>query len=120
MRPLAALERFFERLFERPAARLFRVRLQPVQLERRIERAMEGRRLVESKRTLVPNRYAVRLNPADMASFGEIAESLATDLADAALRFARAHRYLLTDRPRVELIADESIEPGDIRVESRF
>jgi len=40
MPPLTAIERFFERLFERPSARLFRTRMQPVQLQRRIERAM--------------------------------------------------------------------------------
>ena len=54
MPPLAAIERFFERLFERPSARLFRVRLQPVQLQRRIERAMEAERLATADRTLVP------------------------------------------------------------------
>ena len=41
MTPLAAIERFFERLLERPSARLFRARLQPVQLQRRIERAKQ-------------------------------------------------------------------------------
>ena len=43
-RPLMALEGFFERLLERPAARLFRVPLQPVQLERRLDRAMDTER----------------------------------------------------------------------------
>ena len=52
MPPLAAIERFFERLLERPSARLFRARLQPVQLQRRIERAMEAERLASADRTL--------------------------------------------------------------------
>ena len=63
MPPLAAIERFFERLFERPSARLFRARLQPVQLQRRIERAMEAERLAATDRTLVPNRFVVHLHP---------------------------------------------------------
>ena len=42
MPPLTAVERFFERLFERPSARLFRARLQPIQIQHRIERAMES------------------------------------------------------------------------------
>ena len=41
MAVLADLEQFLERLFERSSARVFGTRLQPVQLERRIERAME-------------------------------------------------------------------------------
>ena len=66
MPPFAAIERFFERLFERPSARLFRARLQPVQLQRRIERAMEAERLATADRTLVPNRFVVHLNPDDL------------------------------------------------------
>jgi len=120
MTPLAALERFFERLFERPSARLFRPRLQPVQLQRRIERAMEAERLSAADRTLVPNRYVVHLNPDDLASFGDFSASLAAELADGALVFARAHRYTLVDRPRVDLLADPTVPRSDIRVDGRF
>jgi len=120
MPPLTAIERFFERLFERPSARLFRARLQPIQLQRRIERAMEAERLTTSDRTLVPNRFVVRLHPSDLAEFGEMTTSLASELADAALSFARAHRYTVVDRPRVDLLADPTIERTDIRVDARF
>jgi len=120
MRSLAAVEQFFERLFERPTARLFRARLQPVQLQRRIERAMETERLSGAERTLVPNRYRVRLHPDDLVAFSEISETLAAELADAALQFARAHRYVLADRPRVDLTADPSVERGQIAVDTRF
>ena len=120
MPPLAALERFFERLFERPTARFFRTRLQPVQLQRRIERAMESERLAASDRTLVPNRYTIHLNPDDVAAFGDFGSTLATELADSALVFARAHRYTLVDRPRVELLSDPAVERADIIVRARF
>ena len=120
MPQLTAIERFFERLFERPSARLFRARLQPVQLQRRIERAMEGERLTTSDRTLVPNRFVVHLHPLDLADFGDMTGSLASELADGALAFARAHRYTVVDRPRVDLIADPAVERTDIRVDARF
>ena len=120
MPPLAALERFFERLFERPTARFFRTRLQPVQLQRRIERAMESERLAASDRTLVPNRYTVHLNPEDVAGFGDFGSTLAAELADSALVFARAHHYTLVDRPRVELVSDPAVERADIVVRARF
>ena len=120
MPPLTAIERFFERLFERPSARLFRARLQPVQLQRRIERAMEGERLTTADRTLVPNRFVVHLHPDDLAEFGDMTDSLASELADGALSFARAHRYTVVDRPRVDLVADPAIERTDIRVVARF
>lgn len=120
MGPLAAIERFFERLFERPSARLFRARLQPVQLQRRIERAMESERLASADRTLVPNRFVIHLHPADLAGFGDMTRSLASELADGALLFARTRRYTLVDRPRVDLLADPTVERADIRVIARF
>src|SRR6187551_1208438 len=120
MPPLTAIERFFERLFERPSARLFRARLQPVQLQRRIERAMESERLAASDRTLVPNRYTIHLNPDDVAAFGEFGSTLAAELADSALVFARAHHYTLVDRPRVELVSDTAVDRADIVVKARF
>jgi hypothetical protein len=120
MPPLRAIERFFERLFERPSARLFRARLQPIQVQRRIERAMEAERLASNDRTLVPNRFVVHLHPADLAGFGDMTGSLATELADGALLFARTRRYTLVDRPRVDLLADPTVERADIRVIARF
>jgi hypothetical protein len=120
MPPLTAIERFFERLFERPSARLFRTRLQPLQLQRRLERAMEAERRVALDRTLVPNRFIVRLHPDDLAGFGDLTETLALELADGALTFARAHHFSLADRPRVDLQADASVQRTDIRVEARF
>ena len=120
MPPFAAIERFFERLFERPSARLFRARLQPLQLQRRIERAMESERLATADRTLVPNRFAVHLNPADLEGFGDMTESLASELADGALVFARTRHYMLVDRPRVALVADPAVQRADIRVVARF
>lgn len=120
MPPLAAIERFFERLFERPSARLFRTRLQPLQLQRRIERAMESERRVTLDRTLAPNRFVVHLHPDDLAGFGDLGETLAFELADGALSFARAHHFALADRPRVDLQADVRVQRADIRVEAGF
>ncbi len=120
MRLLSTLERFFERLFERPSARIFHARLQPVHLQRRIERAMELDRMSGADRTFVPNRFEVRLHPSDLAGFGDFAPNLAAELADGALTFARQHRYALVDRPRVDLLADDRVLSGDVQVDARF
>jgi hypothetical protein len=120
MPPLTAIERFFERLFERPSARLFRTRVQPVQIQRRIERAMETGRRPTSERTLVPNRFIVHLHPDELAGFEGVADELVSGLADEALSFARAHHYALADRPRVDLVADATVPRADIRIDARF
>jgi Protein of unknown function (DUF3662)/FHA domain len=117
MGPLAAVERFLERLFERQTARLFKTAIRPIQVQRRLERAMEGSRVRDGSRTLVPHRFTVRLTPDDLAAVRSSAPSLAADLADGALAFARAHGYSLLDRPTVSLRADPSVEVGDIVVD---
>ena len=120
MPPLAAIERFFERLFERPSARLFHTRLQPIQVQRRIERAMEAERRVTPDGTHVPDRFVIHLHPDDLTGFGELTETMAFELADRALSFARARHYALAVRPQVDLLADERVERADIRVEAHF
>ena len=120
MRPLAALERFLERLFERQTARLFRTEIRPIQVQRRIERTMESARHREGQRTLVPHRYAVRLAPDDLAALAADPGALAGELADAALSFARSRGFSLLDRPAVQLVADERVEAGDILVDAEL
>lgn len=81
---------------------------------------MEAERRVTLERTLVPNRFTVHLHPDDLAGFGDMTETLAVELADGALTFARTHHFSLADRPRVELHADARVQRADIRVEAQF
>ncbi len=81
---------------------------------------MEAERLATADRTLVPNRFVVHLNPVDLEGFGDMTASLASELADGALVFARTRRYTLVDRPRVTLYADDTVDRTDIRVIARF
>jgi hypothetical protein len=121
MASLADVERFLERVFERSTARLFRARVQPVQLQRRIERSMERARTHRGGRTFVPGRYRVRLHPADLEAVAAAEggpDVLAGRLADAALTFARRHAYQLPARPGVALVADPSLPPGQIEVDA--
>src|ERR1051325_4371855 len=93
MGALAAVERFLERLFEGQTARLFHTQLRPLQVQRRIERAMESGRVRDGGRTLVPHRLVVRVAPDDLTVLRAAAPSLAASLADGALAFARSHGY---------------------------
>jgi hypothetical protein len=120
MRPLSGLERMLERLLERPSARLFGTRLQPIQIQRRIERAMERERQAVGERMMAPDRFSVHLAPIDLEAFGDAVEDIAAQLADAALVFARGRGYLLASRPRVEIVADRSVGDGDVRVATGF
>lgn len=115
-RSFAAVERFFERLLERPAARLFRAPIQPVQLQRQLERAMESGRVSRSDRTYVPNRFRVLLNPADVSLFDDDRTLLQADLADAVLRRARVRGYRLVARPEVIVLPSDAVGEGEVSV----
>ena len=114
---MSRVERFFERLVERPSARLFRTRLQPLQILRRIERAMEAERGAEGRHGLVPDQFTVRLHPEDLAALLP-ADDVASDLASGALSFARAHGYALRERPRVTLRPDPDRRPGEVEIDT--
>jgi hypothetical protein len=114
--PLAAIERFFERFLERPAARLFQARLEPIHLQRELERAMESGRRFEDRRTHVPSTYRVLLHPADLLSFEPHREALSNELAAALHSHARQRGYMLSARPRVQLEASRAVAAGDIVV----
>ncbi len=118
MRPLAAVELFFERLIERPSARLFRPRLRPTHVQRRLERAMELGRRRSGTLVAVPDHYRVRIHPADLADLGD-AEALAARLATDALTFARRHGYAVVARPTVALAPDAALRRGDVVVTAR-
>lgn len=114
---MSGVERFFERLVERPSARIFRTRLQPLQVLRRIERAMESGRGDGADRDVVPDRFTVHVNPADLPSLAPL-EDVAADLASGALAFARSHQLSLRARPRVALHADPEVRRGEVEVEA--
>jgi FOG: FHA domain len=114
--PLTAVERFFERLFERPAARLFQDQAGRVQIQRGIERAIETERLVRHRRAYVPAHYRVLLNAADVAALDGDLVALTRDLAEQVRLYARAHQYVLQARPSVEVIASAAVASGDVRV----
>jgi hypothetical protein len=118
---LADVERLLERVFERTTARVFRSRIRVVQVQRRVERAMERARTTHGNQTAVPSRYRVRMQPVDLeavASDEGGPEALAGRLADEALAFARAHGYHLGGRPSVALVADPSVDRGAIEVDA--
>jgi FhaA, N-terminal domain/FHA domain len=121
MASIADIEQLLEQVFERSTTRLFRTRVQPVQLEHRVERAMERARVSRRSRTEVPSRYRVRVNPSDLEDLApdpSAAQALASRLADAALVFARSHAYHLSRRPRIAVVADPVLPRGQVAVDA--
>src|SRR6266542_1423341 len=113
---LERLEALASRVIEGWTARLFRARLQPVQVAKRVIRAMEAHQTISLAKTFVPNSYVVSLAPADYAQFEQYKRSLERDLAEAILGAARDRSFTLLAYPTVELEEDEDVSPGDLHV----
>ena len=113
--PFAAMERFFERLFERPAARLLAPRLEAVHLQRHLERTMESGAHRQGSRTHVPSRYRVLLHTADLVALSG-REALPAELAEGLRDYARRRGYVLPARPIVKLEASPRVEAGQLLV----
>lgn len=114
--PLTAVERFFERLFERPAARLFQARIEPIQIQRGLERAIESERRVHARQAYAPAHFRVLLSQADVAALAGDQAALVSELAEQVRAYARAHGYVLLARPSVQLQASTAVAVGDVRV----
>ena len=116
MSALARFENFMENIVEGSVARLFRSPVQPAEIAKRLERAMETHQTIGVKRVIVPNLYRAFLNPQDMVAFGpirgEVEREMATYLAD----LAQERGFSMLEHPRVELAADPGVPRRSIQV----
>jgi len=111
------LETFLDKLFARWASG----HVQPLELARRLVRAMEDGQAVNTEGRLVaPNHYCIYLSPDDYASLGgdESAQQLADELATHLRRIA--HQVGLALDPAVQLLPDPGVLPGLSRVEAHW
>jgi hypothetical protein len=110
------LERLASQVLEGWTARLFRTRLQPVQVAKRLIRAMESHQTISLAKTFVPNSYVVSLAPADFTQFEPYKRSLERDLAETVLGAARERGFTLLSFPTVEIERDDDVARGDVSV----
>ena len=117
---LARFERMMERAVEGSLRRVFPTQLQPVQLAKAAARAMEDAQVVGLRGPEVPNAYAVRLAPADLARFADYSGTLSGELGRYLLDYARERGLRPVGDPRIELHEDPSVAVGSVRVDARF
>ncbi len=119
MNRLSQFEKIVEQLVETPFTRLFKPRLHPADLAKALARAMEqGAIAAADGRVLVPHRYTVRLNPADVTALRR-----QSDLAE---EIAAIERYLsllvresatATVAPlRVKIVEDDTVTAGQMAI----
>ena len=98
--------------------RLFRSPVQPADIGQRLDRAMTAGQVRVAGRQLVPNRYDVRLHPADLAPFASYQHALEDQLATWLQGQARQRRYQTVDAIQVSLLAAPAAARRSIAVEA--
>lgn len=117
MNPVARFESFIERLMERTFLRTTRTNLQPVDIGKRLVRAMEAHQSVGLDGVLVPNVYDVFLSTVDFDHFKPVRTSLSKNMEAHLGRVARQRRFQMVSHPVVRLASDARLDSGQVRVE---
>jgi hypothetical protein len=113
---LQQFERRLERLVEGAFSRAFRSGLQPVEIGRRVVREADAGRTLGVRGTVLPNHYAVRISPEDSDRFGDFADALASELAQAVREHAREEGARFLGPVDVEITADPGVRVGALAV----
>jgi hypothetical protein len=118
MHGLDKFERFFQNAMEGSVGRIFRSPIQPAEIGRRLERAMETSQVVSVDGVIVPNDYQVYMNPLDMVVFADFVPALCHKMEDWLTDLALTRDYGFIDRVRVQIFGDESTVRRAIHVDS--
>jgi hypothetical protein len=117
---LQSLERRLERMVE-GVFRGSRSAIRPIELGRRVVRAMDDQRSVDVKgRRVVPNDFTVYLSERDLHSFDEINDVLTSELVEAAREYAREEGYHFMGPVTVEMRVDNQLKPGRFGITSQI
>lgn len=116
MNALSRFESFMENMVEGNVARLFRSPIQPAEIGKRLERAMESQQTISVGRILVPNSYKAHLHPDDFAAFAPVCKNLQQEMARYLAELARERGFSMLNHPTVELVPDPGVKPRGIMI----
>jgi hypothetical protein len=118
MRRLKQFEETIESMVEGSLAQAMTGHLQPVEIAKKLARAMDSGQTIAADKTLVPNEYVVSMHPVDFAALAPFRLSLERELA-AHLRSLAEERGLgFVAPPRVTLHEDSVVRPRRMRIEA--
>jgi hypothetical protein len=116
MSALSRFEQFMENMVEESVARLFRSPVQPAEIAKRLERAMESNQTISVRRVIVPNVYRVFLNPQDFAAFQPMRAEVEREMANYLSELADERNFTMLEHPHVVMTEDASIPRRTIQV----
>lgn len=112
-------ERGLERVVNGAFAKAFKSGLQPVEVTAALRRELDTKAAVVARdRILAPNRFTVRLAPADYERMTGLGPALIEEFVDLVHRHATAQHYSFAGGISIRLERDDALAEGMVRVES--
>ncbi len=112
-------ERGLERAVNGAFAKTFRSGLQPVEVTSALRRELDTKAVVVARdRILVPNKFTVRLNPADHESLAAVGPALVDEFVLQIEQHATAQRYSFAGGITVTLLPDDKLAQGVVAIDS--
>lgn len=118
MTALDKFEHFFEHVVEGTVGRIFRPAIQPAEIGRRLERAMEARKVASVDGMIVPNDYRVSMNPLDMVMFADFVPALCHQMEEWLIDRADQRDYRFIDLVRVQIFGEDVVARRQIQVDA--
>jgi hypothetical protein len=115
---LRDFERRLGGLVEGLFSKTFRSGVQPVEIAKRVVRAMDAGKQVAMNEVWAPNRFEVSLSADDAPRFQQIEPALVQELSGVVLETAGERGWGLVGPPEVELFVDNKLRRGDLEVEA--
>jgi hypothetical protein len=110
-------EGFMEGAVEKPFS-LLKKRVEPAEIEKRLERVMEEQRQLSLGKTYVPNRYEVFLHPEDYNSLAAYKAQFEKDWTAYVVNYARQRRFSFSSRPLVWLSPSDQLRKRQIMIKA--
>ncbi|HEY6287705.1 MAG TPA: DUF3662 and FHA domain-containing protein [Ktedonobacteraceae bacterium] len=119
--PLSKVESFMQRIVESPFAFLFPSKLQPAEVARKLERAMEDSVLLQGEgRRLAPDVYDIFLSYKDHQQLLPVEATLKKGWQDHLIQVARHRHYTLRVMPVLRLHPSSELRSGAVRIEAHM
>lgn len=113
-----SIEQRLEGLVEGFFTKVFRSGLQPVEVGRRILRAMAEGKTISVNRIYAPNEFRILMGPDDHGRFAQMEAALAGEFSELVIDHAKQNRWNLMGLPRISFEPVAKMGRGEFKVEA--
>jgi hypothetical protein len=117
---LKNFEKKLEQAIEGMFSKAFKSRVQPIEIAKKLGKAMDEGRTLGPQRTYAPNEYTVYLSTADLRELYSIREVMAEEMAEYLKERAKREGYTLVGPIKIEFYPREDLTRGQIETETKI